>query len=202
MRAKVELRGNQDLRKAMRDFTPDLEKNLKKDLKDAIKPVVDKAKGFTPAVSPLSGWGARSFSEGKFPQFSRSTIVAGITYSTSASKRNRNGFTAMASITNQSAAGAIFETAGRKNPNGQPWAGRNKSGAGKGVSRSTNRNAGRAFIENLPPLVRTPEGDGRLIYRAWAASQGVAKGAAMKAIDESTKEFYARAVTTTFRKAR
>lgn len=196
----VELRGNLDLRKALRDFTPDLEKNLKKDLRLALKPVVEKAKGFAPTTSPLSGWSSRSFGEGRFPKYNRSTVVRGITYSTSAGRVTKRGFTSMAAIVNQSAAGAIYETAGRKNPNGQPWEGPKAKGSSKGISRSSNPNAGRDFINNLPPLVNTQEGKGRLIYRAWAANQGVAKGAVLKAIDETTKEFYAQAITTTFRK--
>jgi hypothetical protein len=41
---KVEIRGNVDLRKALRNFTPDLEKQLKKELKAALMPVVKKAR--------------------------------------------------------------------------------------------------------------------------------------------------------------
>lgn len=202
MPTKVELRGNVDLRKAMRSFTPDLEKNLRKDLRDALKPVVNKAKGFAPSQSPLSGWAATSFGEGRFPKYNRTTITSGITYSTSAGRQNRNGFTSMAAIQNQSAVGAIYETAGRKDLKGQPWVGPKAKGTSRQVSRSSYKRAGAEFIANLPPLVNTPEGKGRLIYRAWAASQGVAKGAAMKAIDETTKEFYAKSITTTFSKGK
>ena len=198
----VELRGNLDLRKALREFAPDLEKNLKKDLKAAIIPVVNKAKGFAPATSPLSGWASKSFGEGRFPKYNRSTVVRGITYSTSAGRRTRSGFTSQAAIMNTSSVGAIYETAGRKNPNGQEWVGPKGSGSSKGVSRSSNRKAGATFIRNLPPLVKTPKGDGRLIYRAWAGNQDAANIAAKKAITESTQDFYAKASTTTFRKSK
>jgi hypothetical protein len=107
----------------------------------------------------------------------------------------------MARIINKSAAGAIYETAGRKNPSGQPWVGRKGSGSSKGVSRSVNPNAGATFIANLDPLVSSLKGRGRLIYRAWAESKGVAEGAAMKAIDNATSEFYARNQTQKFRRA-
>ena len=202
MTRKVELRGNVDLRKAMKAFTPDLDVSLRKNLKAALKPVVSKAKGFAPSTSPLSGWAASSFGEGTFPKYNRATVVAGITYSTTAGRRTKSGFTSMAGILNKSAVGAIYETSGRKNPSGQQWVGSKAGGSGKGVSRSSNPHAGRDFINNLPPLVNTPEGKGRLIYRAWAGNQGVAKGAALKAIDEATKEFYARSMTTTFRRAK
>ena len=185
----IEIRGNVDLRKALRAFAPDLEKQLKKDLAVAMRPVVAKARGFVPAQTPMSGWASRSFSEAKFPFYSASTIKAGIVYSTSPSKINRYGFSSMATITNKSAAGAIYETAGRNGP--QPWVGPKAGGASKGVSRSVNPGAGATFIENLPPLTSSLKGRGRLIFRAWASDQGKAEGAARTAIDKTTQAFNA-----------
>ena len=199
--AVVEIRGNIDLRKALRTFTPDLEKELKVELHKALRPVVRQAKSFVPAVSPMRGWAGRSYSEGKFPTYNAATITSGITYSVSASRPNKNGFTSMARIINKSAVGAIYETSGRKNPNGQVWVGPKAGGFSKGVSRSNNPNAGKQFIANLGPIVSSLKGRGRLIYRAWAANKGVAEGAAMKAIDNATKQFYARAKTKSFSKA-
>ena len=197
----VELRGNIDLRKALRDFAPDLEKELKLELHKALRPVVRQAKSFVPAVSPMRGWAGRSYSEGRFPTYNAATVTAGITYSVSASKPNKNGFTSMARIINKSAVGAIYETSGRKNPNGQAWVGPKVGGFSKGVSRSNNPNAGKQFIQNLPPIVSSLKGRGRLIYRAWAENRGLAEGAAMRAIDSAREQFYARAKTTTFSKA-
>jgi len=198
----VEIRGNADLRKAMRQFTPDLEKTLKKELKRALVPVTKMAKGFVPSQAPMSGWAARSFSEGFFPQWSSSTIAQGITYSVSPSKMNKNGFSSMARIMNKSSVGAIYETAGRKNPDGQPWVGPKAGGTSKGVSRSSNPNAGKQFITNLGPLTSSLQGRGRLIYRAWRQSQNAdPMGIAMRAIDEATTEFYSRASYTSFKKA-
>jgi hypothetical protein len=199
--AKVEIRGNADLRKALRRFTPDLEKQLKKELGNALKPVVRQAKSFIPAQSPMSGWAARSFSESSFPFFNYQTISRNIVYTTGVSKRNKNGFTSMARIINRSPAGAIYEIAGRTNPNGQPWVGKKASGTAKNVSRSVNPGAGATFIANLDPLTSSLKGRGRLIYRAWAENQGVAEGAARKAIDKATAEFYARNQKQTFRRA-
>jgi len=194
----VELRGNIELRKAMRRFTPDLEKALKKELHRALRPVVRQAKSFAPAESPMSGWAGRSFSEGKFPTYNRATVISGITYSVSPSKPNKNGFTSMARIVNKSAIGGIYETAGRKNPAGQSWVGPKAKGASKGVSRSNNPNAGKQFIANLPPIVSSLKGRGRLIYRAWAENKGIAEGIAMKAIDSARTQFIARSKTTQF----
>lgn len=196
--AVVEIRGNIELRRALRRFTPDLEKALKKELHRALRPVVRQAKSFVPAESPMSGWASRSFSEGKFPTFNRATMVSGITYSVSPSKPNKNGFTSMARIVNKSAIGGIYETAGRKNPAGQSWVGPKAGGAGKGVSRSNNPNAGKQFIANLPPIVSSLKGRGRLIYRAWAENKGIAEGIAMKAIDNARTQFIQRSKTTRF----
>ncbi len=186
---RIEIRGNADLRKAMRRFTPDLEKALKKELTAALKPVVAQAKGFVPAVSPMRGWAGRAYSEGRFPTYNAATIKAGITYKTTPSKINSNGFTSMARIQNASRVGAIYESAGRASLEGQPWVGPKAGGSSNRVSKSNNPQAGRQFIANLPPLVSSLKGRGRLIYRAWASNQGKAEGAAMRAIDKATAEF-------------
>jgi len=201
MAVKIEIRGNADYRKALRRFTPDLEKALKKELGAALRPVVLEAKGFVPAVSPMSGWAGRSFSEGKFPTYSASTIKAGITFSTTPSKMNSNGFSSMARIENKSRVGAIFESAGRNGLEGQPWVGPKAGGNSNRFSKSNNPKAGEQFIKNLPPLVSSLKGRGRLIYRAWAKSQGKAEGAAMKAIDKALSQFRVEAAKSVSRKA-
>ena len=185
----IEMRGNVDLRKALRRFAPDLEKQLRKDLATAMKPVVAKARGFVEADAPMSGWAARSFSEGKFPTYSASTIKSGITFTSIPGKVNPYGFSSMAKINNKSAAGAIYETAGRNGP--QPWVGP-KGGSSKGVSRSVNPDAGAQFIENLPALTSSLKGQGRLIFKAWAQDQGKAEGAALTAIDKVIRAFNAK----------
>ena len=186
---RIEIRGNADLRKAMRRFTPDLEAALKKEISAILRPVVVQAKGFVPASSPMSGWAARSFSEGKFPTYSASTIKAGITFSTTPSKINSNGFSSMARIENRSRVGAIYESAGRNGDQGQPWVGAKAGSNSNKVSKSTNPKAGAQIIKNLPPLVSSLKGRGRLIYRAWAKDQGKAEGATMKAIDKAITQF-------------
>lgn len=197
---RIEIRGNADLRKAMRRFTPDLEKALKKEIGKALRPVVAEAKGFVPAVSPMRGWAGRSFNEGYFPTYNAATIIAGITYKSTPSAINENGFSSMASVQNKSRVGAIYEGAGRANPNGQPWVGPKGSASHK-FSHSNNPNAGKQFIENLPPLVSSLKGRGRLIYRAWANNRGKAEGAVMKAIDTATTQFRANVKNATSKAA-
>lgn len=196
----VELRGNIDLRKALRSFTPDLDKALRKELGAALRPVVSQARGFAPGNSEIMrGWQARSFSEARFPFYDATTVKSGITYSTGVSKPNKNGFTSMARIINKSAAGSIYEIAGRRGP--QPWVGPKAGGTSKKVSRSNWQGAGEQFIENLGPLTSSLKGRGRLIFRAWAANRGVAEGAAMRAIDKATLDFNARAAKGPLSKA-
>ena len=66
--AKVELRGYSDLRRALKRFAPDLDKQLKTELAAALKPVVTQARGFVPANSDImQGWQPRAFSEALFP---------------------------------------------------------------------------------------------------------------------------------------
>lgn len=184
----VEVRGNIELRKAMRRFTPDLEKELRKELRLALAPVVKQARSFVPPTSPLRNWAPRQMSEASFPYYSASTIKSGITYSTTASKIGKTGFTSNARIINASRVGAIYETAGSKNPNGQPWVGP-KGPKGHRYSHSTNPRAGEIFIRALPILVKAKVGTGRLIYRAWELNQGRALGAANKAIDTAIFKF-------------
>ena len=195
----VELRGNSDLRKALRRFAPDLDKELKSELRKALSPVVRKARGYVEANS-MTNWNEKSSSTGMFPKYNAFVISKGIGFSTGVTKINKNGFSSMAKIYNRTAAGAIYEQAGVKNPQGQPWVGP-KGPRGSKYSHSNNPKAGQQFIENLPPIVSSLKGRGRLIYRAWAESKGVAEGAAMRAIDKATTTFMTRSKSTAFRKA-
>jgi len=92
--------------------------------------------------------------------------------------------------------GAIYETAGRKNGQGQDWVGPKAGGASKGVSRSVNPYAGNQFISNLGNLYGSAKKDnkmmGRLIFRAWAKTQGRANAKVFKAIENTTDRFNRR----------
>jgi len=173
----VELEGAVQLRLALKRFAPDLSKQTQIEMGAVLKTVTSVARGFVPSDGQvLSGWtknlsGAENLVYRPFPKFNSVQAKAGITYSTSPSKPNRNGFVALARILNKSAGGAIYETAGRKNPQGQPnykrkglvyRTGSNGPGdfqinyylppAGgdrKGYNNSANPNAGKQFIDNL-----------------------------------------------------
>jgi hypothetical protein len=172
----VELEGAVQLRVALKRFAPDLSKETQSQMAAALKTVTTVARGYVPNDGQvLSGWsknlaGAENLAYRPFPKFNSMQAKAGITYSTSPSKPNKNGFVALARIINKSAGGAIYETAGRKNAQGQPnykpasVVYRTGDGPGdftiryyqekdnsqrKGYNNSLNPNAGKQFIENL-----------------------------------------------------
>ena len=99
------VKGGVELRKALRNFAPELGKETQKEIASVLKPVVKEARGFV-TQSPLSNWAREG---GKFPVFNASIIKRGIGYKTTPSKPNRRGFRALAQIRNMSAAGAIYE---------------------------------------------------------------------------------------------
>lgn len=189
---RIEIRGNADFRKALRRFAPDINKQLVKELGNALRPIAAQARGFAPANSAvLSGWRNRSFNEGFFPTYSQSTVKANIGFKSSPSKVNSRGYSSAVTIYNNSRAGAIYESAGRANPQGQPWVGP-KGPAGHKYSHSRNPKAGQQFIESMPPLTSSLKGRGRLIFRAWAENKGKTEGAVMKALSKAEQEFIKR----------
>lgn len=195
----TEVVGALALRKALKQYAPDLATELRKEVAAALKPVVTRARGFVPNDSSImSGWQRRSFSEAKFPMYDSNIIRKGISYKTSPSRANSRGFTALASIENKSALGAIIETAGRKNPGGQPWVGPGKNVTQKRYSHSINPRAGEQFIKNLGPIYGEKKtsgiGDkrGRLIYRAWHEQNGKVIAAYFKAVENVTAKFNKR----------
>ena len=195
----VEVTGVKELRAALSHFDPDLKKQLDKQLKAAMLPIRDAARGYVPDVPP----GLRSWTKPPkkvvsgyrpFPRFDASAIRKGIVYRAGANKANRNGFQALFYIANVSPAGAIYETAGRKNPSGQPWQGPIKGFMLKGdhdFSHSNNPGAGEHFVASMPPLYGKDKQRGRLIYKAWEKDQGQATLGVVKAIDSAIHNFNA-----------
>ena len=202
----TEVVGALNLRKALNQYAPDLAKELTKNLAAILKPIVQEARGYVPTEAPMRGWKPRTFSEAKFPTYNASIIKSGITYKTSPSQTNRAGFKNAIRIQNKSTIGAIYETAGRKNGQGQDWVGPKAGGLSKGVSRSNNPYAGNQFISNLGNLYGSMKGNdhrmmGRLIFRAWAKTQGKANAAVFKSIENTTDKFNKRTEIVDLRRA-
>jgi hypothetical protein len=161
----TKLQGGVKLRKALREFSPDLAKATVKELGGLLKPVTAKARGYMPSESPLSGWAMRPDSKAKFPMYDPNIAKKGIKYKTSPSRANRKGWRALVSILNTSAAGAIYETAGRKNS------------GGKFSPRLGGEAKGRDKLQ------------GRVIFRAWNEDQGNTQGAVIRAIQDASVKF-------------
>jgi hypothetical protein len=215
----VELKGADKLRKALRKFEPDLAKATTKEMTAVLKPLTSKARGYMPSNSQmLSGWTSASSSSNTtnyrhFPKYDQTEAKRGVKYATTPSRPNRSGFVSLARIMNTSAGGAIYETAGRKNPEGQPSQASTRGkfsnyiDTSNKVNKSLNPNAGKQFIGRanvLGSLVNakprqagqagraTRKMTGRVIFRAFAEDQGKVTGAVAKAISNSAIEFKAR----------
>jgi len=168
------VKGAVELRKALRKFTPDLAKETQKEIRTAIRPISQSAKGYVPdRGSVLSGWLPRQMSEGRFPTFNPSEVRSRIGFKTSPSKANSRGFRAIAQVFNKSRAGSIYERMGKVTPNS-------------------------TFVLNQDGKYRAPlkgkdRMQGRLLYRAYDENNGKARNGVLKAISSSAAKLNQRA---------
>ena len=188
-------------------FQTELSHELNTKIELAMKPIATKAKGFMPNVVPFGvrNWLREPTKESvyrPFPIFDSAEMKAGIKYRPGLQQETRRGFTNAFAVTNESAAGAIFETAGRKHPKGNP----NKSNSGVYGANGKfyyNHGAGERFINALPPISKAARpvgskgrskktGNGRAIFRAWNEDQGKVKVAVIRALGVATDSFNAK----------
>jgi len=192
----VEVKGFDSTIKALRQVTPDLHKEMNKEIAGALRVVRNDARNTVePAVYGLSGFeytGVASKARGgrsrAFPKYDPVLIRKGLVYRLGRTKINRSGFQSFYGLFNTSAAGAIIETAGRKNAGGDPR------------SRSNNPRAGAYFneaIENeygkLSQVGKGQKQRGRLLFTTYEKDQGKTRDAVFTAIDKAIKKFEARA---------
>ena len=164
------VKGGVELRKALKKFTPDLAKEMPKEIAQALRPIAKSAKGYLPDRNQvLSGWLPRQMSEGTFPTYNPIIAKAGIGYKTTPSKPNRRGFRSLARLFNKSAAGAIYETMGRKTPDS-----------------NFVRNQNSKFGQNMKGSGKM---EGRALYRAYEENQGKAQKAVLIAIEKASYKF-------------
>lgn len=155
-----------------------------------------------------SGSGLRQWSEPNkylgqqnFPKWSGSVVRRNLQYTTRSSRPNKSGFVQAYSLLNKSAAGAIAETAGTKNRQGQPHIGAQADRAynNRKQSHSDNPRAGAQFIAALDSNIGTlkrvgaisKDKRGRILYAAYEAQQGRTIDKIMAAIDKATRKFNA-----------
>jgi len=177
------VKGGIELRKALREFTPDLAKGLTKEVAAALKPVVKVARSYMPNESQaLSNWGltgksinARSsvFSNATFPAYAPSVVKSSIGFKSTPSKKSPQGFRSLAQLYNKDRAGAIYELAGTKNPD-------------------------RVFVKNMegkfPSQIKgRGSRTGRGLYRAYEEDNGKALSGVLKAIENAKDNLNKRA---------
>jgi len=210
----VEVKGVIALRKALNAYAPDLAKELTDEITKSLKVIQKDARGFIPLMAPnnLYNWNDqakgrqitaktsmfRTFNtEGRlrmFPLYNAAEIKRGIVYRTGYGKPNARGFSSLFRVRNKSAAGAIYETAGRTHPNGDPR------------SKSNNPNAGARFVQQGALYGRKKAGAGgdmrgRAIFRAWEQDEGKQLVHIMQAIENTRVKFNKRATVTSSRES-
>jgi len=191
----VVVEGIVGFRRALTKLAPDIKKELDKEVREALKPIIEDARSKVPAMAPGGLYNyndpgyerkSRTSRQRAFPSYNPTAIRKGLTY-TLATRRINTGFVSLFTLLNKSASGAIIETAGRTNAGGDPR------------SQSNNPNAGRRFIGAMNGVGRLVDysgrgqmSTGRLLYAAYARNQGKALDATMKAIDKAKLTFATR----------
>ena len=215
----VEIVGVKDVINGLTFIDEDMYRRVKLAVEPVMKGVEAKAKGFVVSNSDvLSGWAkpiSSTVDYRPFPKYNSDTVRGGIGYKEGQNRRFSNGYTVESYVYNISAAGRIYETAGRLNPQGRaPFTSVaegggtmafKQSGSAKSRSRSTsayssnNPFAGYQFVTDLPTLTSQPKvkgargggrkTKGRLIYKAWAQDSGDIYGVIVKAINATATHF-------------
>ena len=166
----VKLQGAVALRKALAIVEPTLAKETTKEIAAFLKPVVRQARGFMPSNEQImSGWVVRPNAKGTWAkrQYDAAIAKRGITYRATPSRPNRSGFVGLASIFNKSAAGAIYETAGRKS----------------GVTGNFTPRLGGKLVGDKQKMT------GRAMFRAFEEDKGKAVEGVAKAIQAAAIKF-------------
>lgn len=192
----VVIEGVVGLRKALAVIAPDIKKELDKEVREALKPIIADARSKVPGTAPgglynynYPGYERKSRTSRKrgFPSYDPRAIRKGLTYSVATSRMKNSGFVSLFTLFNKSASGAIIETAGRKNPGGNP------------ESKSNNRDAGRRFVGAMNGIGalkdysgRGQMSTGRLLYAAYARNEGRALNATLIAIEKAKQNLYTK----------
>ena len=191
----VEVKGLVETQRALRKFAPDLYKEMNKEIRVALKVVVDDARSkVQPSVNGLYNWQdkgnlvkSRTGRLDAFPKYNEQVIRKGLTYKLGRSKRNSLGFTGTYILLNRSRVGSIVETAGRKNFNGDPRSQSNNPNAGAHFNRGIQSTYG-----GFKNIGKSRFDSGRLLYKAYYEDQGKVTDAVFKAIGKATSTYKQR----------
>lgn len=191
----VVIEGVVGLKKALNKLAPDIKKQMDKEIREALKPIIKDARSKVGPVAPggLVNWNDPGYTRksiiGKkegFPSYNQTIIRRGLTYSLGTKRFDGTGFVSLYTLFNKSRTGAIIETAGRV-------------GSPNPRSKSNNPQAGERFIGAMNGIGALKDyggrgrlSTGRLLYAAYAANQGRAVNATLKAIEDAKNTFYNR----------
>ena len=166
----TELKGATNLRRALKKFSPDLDKETRDEMVGFLKPLVKKSRGYMPANASMpSGW-VGTAEAGQFPKYDATIVRRGVGYKLTPTKPNREGWSSTVSIHNKTAAGAIFETAGRK------------SGiTGKFTPRLQGQLTGSGKMQ------------GRAMFKAYKEDEGKARVGVIRALEKAAAKFNGKA---------
>lgn len=172
----VVVKGLAEAKRTLNKIAPTLAAQVDNDIRRSLLSIRDEARGQVPASIPgLSNFQkipgqipkSRTGKKRGFPKYSAMAVRKGLVYSMHKGKPNRSGFRSLYSMMNRNPAGAIIETAGRKNGLG-----------GSPDSLSNNRGAGAHFIQalenefgGLKQTGKTRDTQGRLMGAAVAKKQ-------------------------------
>jgi hypothetical protein len=155
-KSAVELVGVKDTLKALKQFDEEAVKTFNKVINSELNLAKKDAQGFVKAQPPLSGWNTqparnpRTRGGAGWPSWDQSIIKSGISTTRAQGKVRRDYTTSAGALKNRSAAGVIYELAGRQNKTGNFISNlENKEGnASRLVWKAVDQNKDR-IIENV-----------------------------------------------------
>ena len=215
----VEVIGVDDVQKGLSFIDEDMYNRIKIALVPMMKRVEAQAKSYVVGDSEvLSGWAkpaSANLDYRPFPKYNAALVKGGIGYKEGKNVQFKNGFQVENYVYNVSAAGRIYETAGRRNPQGrapimsttlkelgnvQGFEGK-KSGKKRSTRDYSSNNpfAGYQFVNALEPVTSQPKTKGvrsggvktkgRLIYKAFANQSPRIYQAILDAINDTAVDF-------------
>jgi hypothetical protein len=215
----VEVIGVDDVQKGLSFIDEDMYNRIKIALVPLMKRVEQQAKGYVASdAEVLSGWAkpaSANLDYRPFPKYNAALVKGGIGYKEGKNVQFKNGFQVENYVYNVSAAGRIYETAGRRNPQGrapimsttlkelgnvQGYEGK-KSGKKRSTRDYSSKNpfAGYQFVSALEPVTSQPKTKGvrsggvktkgRLIYKAFANQSPRIYQAILNAINDTAVDF-------------
>lgn len=161
----TELKGANELRKALKKFSPDLDKETREEMVGFLKPLVKKARGFMPSNNDMpSGFVKHEVKTAKFPMYDAAEARRGVGYKLTPTKPNAQGWSSTVSVHSKRAAAVIYD-----------WAGRKSNGK---------------FVKVLPnQMAGSGKMSGRALFKAYLEDEGKAKAGVIKALEKAAAKF-------------